>query len=298
MTTPVSHQAAVKTNGRAIPWTVRVLQGLAYLAPGFVEDQALKLWGTPMRTRREPESAGLTGHKFRVEGKSGRLWVWDFGIGPTVMLVHGWSGSASQMSHFIGPLVRAGFNAVAVDLPAHGQSGGKQTTVLEMAQAIAEVADKVKPVEAIIAHSLGATAAALAHGGGLKVKKMTLIAPPSNVPYYVHGFAKRIGLSHDRGDGMLEKLQRRFGDLEQFNVLRVAPKFTAQGLVMHAVGDREVPFEQGEAIAHAWPGAKLEVLTRGTPSHGTNHHWPLKDERVVQQVVSWLRDEQAGVRAA
>src|SRR5512140_1573256 len=113
MTTGVSTQAAEKTNDRTIPWAVRLLQGLAWVAPGLAEEQALKLWGTPVRSSREPQSPGLTGHKFRVEGKSGRLWVWDFGVGPTVLLVHGWSGSAAQMSHFIGPLVKAGFNAVA-----------------------------------------------------------------------------------------------------------------------------------------------------------------------------------------
>src|SRR5215475_7296630 len=130
MTTPLAKSSAEKTNGRSIPLALRALQALAWVAPGLAEEQALKLWGTPMRTSREPQSPGLTGHKFRVEGKSGRLWVWDFGVGPTVLLVLGWSGSASQMSHFIGPLVKAGFNAVAVDLPAHGQSGGSQTTVL------------------------------------------------------------------------------------------------------------------------------------------------------------------------
>jgi pimeloyl-ACP methyl ester carboxylesterase len=194
------------------------------------------------------------------------------------------------MSHFIGPLVRAGYNAVVLDLPAHGQSGGEQTTLPEMATAIAEVAEKVKPVEAIVAHSLGATASLLAHARGLPLKKLALIAPPSNVPFYVHGFVKRLGLPYDLGQGMLERLRRRFGDLEQFNVLRAAPDLTAQGLVLHAVGDREVPFEQGEAIAQAWPGAQLEVLTRGGPTHGTNHHWPLRDERVVEGIVSWLQN--------
>ena len=161
------------------------------------------------------------------------------------------------MSHFIGPLVRAGFNAVAVDLPAHGQSGGRQTTVLEMAQAIAEVADKVKPVEAIIAHSLGATASALAHGNGLKVKKMALIAPPSNVPYYVRGFVKRIGLPYERGEGMLEKLRQRFGDLEQFNVLRVAPKFTAVAPV------KPVPVMVTDVPPAAGPLVGLTLETEG-----------------------------------
>jgi len=38
-------------------------------------------------------------------------------VGPTVLLLHGWSGAAAQWSRFIDPLVRAGFNAVALDLP-------------------------------------------------------------------------------------------------------------------------------------------------------------------------------------
>ncbi len=291
MEAPVSLQAAEKTNDRSkttVAWAPMALRALAKVAPGFVEERALDLWSTPLRTARVPEAPGLTGHRFRVEGRSGRLWVWDFGVGPTVLLVHGWSGNAGQMSRFIGPLVAAGFNAVAMDLPAHGQSGGQRTTLPEMAEAIPEVAEKVKPVTAVVAHSLGATAAALAHAQGLKLSKLALLAPPSHVPYYVKAFAHRLGLPDARAEGMLARLRARFGDLERFDLTQLAPGFTASGLVLHAPGDREVPFAQGEAVARAWPGARLEVLQKPGSAGGTQHHWPLRDDSVVRTVVSFL----------
>ncbi|MBV9445637.1 MAG: alpha/beta fold hydrolase [Streptosporangiaceae bacterium] len=47
----------------------------------------------------------------------------SWGAGPVVYLLHGWGGYRGQFGAFVAPLTSAGFRAVAVDVPGHGESG-------------------------------------------------------------------------------------------------------------------------------------------------------------------------------
>jgi pimeloyl-ACP methyl ester carboxylesterase len=47
----------------------------------------------------------------------------------TVLLVHGWSGSQSDMHGLVPAIVESGFNAITVDLPAHGDSTGETASL-------------------------------------------------------------------------------------------------------------------------------------------------------------------------
>jgi len=57
--------------------------------------------------------------------------MYELGEGPVVLLVHGWSGRASQMGSIASSIAEKGFKTITFDAFAHGSSPGKQTTVLE-----------------------------------------------------------------------------------------------------------------------------------------------------------------------
>ncbi|MGL4242085.1 MAG: alpha/beta hydrolase, partial [Beijerinckiaceae bacterium] len=44
----------------------------------------------------------------------------------TVLLVHGWTGRAAFMQAFAPPLLKEGYDVIALDLPGHGLSSGKR----------------------------------------------------------------------------------------------------------------------------------------------------------------------------
>jgi pimeloyl-ACP methyl ester carboxylesterase len=64
----------------------------------------------------------------------------------TVLLVHGWAGSQSDMHGLIPAVLEAGFNAVTVDLPAHGDSTGDTATLDQLADALVHVAGELRPL--------------------------------------------------------------------------------------------------------------------------------------------------------
>jgi pimeloyl-ACP methyl ester carboxylesterase len=278
----VKARSKKRTNGRL--FLARAgLRVLAAVAPPLAERVAMDLFYRPRRHRQAPEVPATEPHAWRVETRAGRLAVWDYGRGPTVLLVHGWSGAAAQWSAFIGPLLAHGYNAIALDLPAHGRSDGERTNLQECVHAVIDTAARVQPIRAVVAHSLGATAATLALGLGLRAERAVLIAPAArDVPGFVHAFARQLGLPAARERGLVARMRARFGDLDQFDARRAAATLRTPALVFHDVDDRAVPFAEGQALAGVWPGARLR------PLQGRGHNRPLKDPDVVREALAFI----------
>lgn len=272
------------------------LAAFGLFAPRLAEARAADLFGTPdpVRARVLPEVPALRALHTRITFRDGSLSVSEWGQGPAVLLVHGWNGHAGQMLPFVAPLVAAGKRVVVFDQPAHGRSSGSYATLVDFAGAVRAVADATGPIEAIVAHSLGATASALAVSWGLPAARLVLIAPPGNVPYFARAFGAQLGLSEARREGMLVELQRRIGDLGALELENLRLGTRTQVLVLHDRGDREVPFEHGAALAQSWPGARFVALD------GLGHTRVLRDGGVVQLVSSFAASggESASERGA
>ena len=282
------------TNGRFMHWLVRTeLDLLARISPSLADRRASALFGTPPRAGLAPEpgTPGRNAERFTVTSGRHEVAAWAWGEGPVVVLVHGWRGHAAQLSGFIAPLVRSGFRVVAFDQPAHGRSTGRRTNLLEMAEALQAVVRAVGPVHAVVAHSLGATATALALHDHLPAERVVLLAPPAEAPYFAHQMAAVLGLSPERAAGMLAQIERDVGvQLESLDVRRFGSWIRQPALIFHDLGDREVPFAHGRAIADVWP------LARFVPLQGLGHRRLLGDAGVIHEAVAFLR--QGAERAA
>jgi pimeloyl-ACP methyl ester carboxylesterase len=277
------------TTVRADAWKLRfvrgLFRGLSAIAPASAERTAARLFASPRRkkTTTPPIVAGLEASEMTVQCGKYRLPVWSWGSGPTVLLAHGWEGHAGQMARFASRLVTRGYRAVAFDMPAHGRSTGDRVNVVQMAEAIRSVAGEVGPVCGIVAHSLGGAAAAVALRDGLVVPRVVLLAPAAEPTYFARRLAALLGLSEERTDGMLGRIRREIGgDWGGVSVPSFAPSMTADLLLMHDPQDRDVPWEHGESIALAWPGARL------VPVGGLGHRNILKNQDVIETVVAFL----------
>jgi pimeloyl-ACP methyl ester carboxylesterase len=97
----------------------------------------------------------------------------------TIGLLHGVTSSAATW-WAVGPILAgAGYDALAVDLPGHGQGPRPQTlprTWAEMADLTVGLAG---PLALLVGHSMGAVVAlALAQGGARPVQGLVLVEPP------------------------------------------------------------------------------------------------------------------------
>lgn len=261
---------------------------------------AERLWFTlpppPRAASREP--AGLPPYEpleVTVDGRT--LRGRSYGRGPLVLLVHGWGGWGLQLAPFVAPLVASGHRVITYDAPGHGRSdpgasGARQSSMLEFVTALrAVVAQEGRPV-AVVAHSLGAMAAAAAIRGGLELERLVLVAPSQHPEHVTRSLAELLGFGPRVRRRLVERVERRAGitlaSLDAAAVGRLVP--TPPTLVVHDRDDPSTPYAGGVAIAESWPDATL-VTTQGL-----GHHRVLRDPTTVADAAGFVADR-PGARA-
>jgi pimeloyl-ACP methyl ester carboxylesterase len=268
------------------PWFKRGLQALGRVSPPAAGALVARIFlRTPPRRRSNQREVDvlLQADRFDAvfEGETLQAYLW--GHGPAVLLLHGWGGSAGQLYSFIEPLTHAGFSVVAFDAPAHGASTGDWLAIPRYAAAIRRVAEQVGPLHAIIAHSMGGPAAALALSQGLYAGRFIQIGPPADALAWFMNFSRELGLSADVTAIARRAIEQRAGmSMERVNAAVVGPSLTLPLLVIHDRQDREVPWTDGAAVANAAPLATISF------TEGLGHRRILRDPEVIRRSLAFI----------
>ena len=250
----------------------RALGLLERFAPALGARWAVELWCTPPAVeaslrmppgvpQSRPVAGAWAGHRI-----AGEAW----GEGPPVYLVHGWGGCRAHLGVFVKPLVDAGYRVIAFDLPSHNDSepgdlAPGRTTIVECAEAVRAFVRTHGRAHAIVAHSLGAKAAALAVARGAEVDNLVFLAPMGDFSWYLDVFADRHGFGPRIRRGLHRRLDRRLKmPLYDTDIAAVATTLDDPPslLVVHDPDDPDSPYETSQGIVDVWPGSRL-VTTRG-----------------------------------
>lgn len=259
------------------------------LAPSWGTRSALRLFFTPLPW------------KFAMRRALPRPWItqrWAFeGVTltsyrrgdladerPVVLLVHGWAGAGTQMLALGEALAAAGYDPVLLDLPAHGRSGGWRSTLPQFARALFAAAARLGPLHAVVAHSLGALAAAHAAARGLPVQRLALLAPSAPPAAFLDWFAGSFGLAQGLAARMRALIEHREAvDLVEFEPPWLGPRVTQPVLVLHDEGDRIAPHAASARLAASLPDARLHT------TRGLGHRRLLDDTQVAERVLEHLQ---------
>ena len=277
-------QTAVVTFHRA-PAPVRAaFRALEHTAPEMGARWAERIWFTlPKRTPRATSGAG---EAFAVGTVAGEIW----GSGPTVYLLHGWAGHRGQLGAFVAPLVARGFRVVAFDAPSHGESGPgahgpRSSSIPEFAEALKAVVAAQGPAAAVIAHSMGATATAIALCDGMRADRLAMLAPLASPAMYGRRLARMLGAGERTHRRLAARVERRVGPMRHMEVPELGRAIAMPPtLVVHDRDDSSVSVTDGAAIAAAWPRARLHVTS------GLGHRRLLRHPDVVAEVVDFVTD--------
>ncbi len=228
------------------------------------------------------------GNNYRIPFEGGELAVTTWGnSGPAVLLMHGWGGSRAQMTGFVDPLLFAGYRVVAYDQPAHGESDGKMTNLLEIAPTMDLIAKHEGPFYAILAHSFGTLITSYA----LVERNFT---PPSRLVYFgafnqllesLPRFQVQAGLSDDLMDGLRAMLYENFSRelLESITNESLTPRIHIPALMFHDETDNVTPVEDSRAIARVWKHVHY------VETQGLGHRGALQSKSIHEQVVKFLK---------
>ncbi|MEM1392223.1 MAG: alpha/beta hydrolase [Cyanobacteria bacterium P01_H01_bin.150] len=225
---------------------------------------------------------------FIIPAKPAELTVYSWGKGKTILLVHGWGGQATQLGSFVEPLVELGYRVLAFDAPAHGKTAGKQTNVLEFAQAIKTVVEKEGSIDSIIAHSLGSASTAIVLDEGLEVRKIVFLGAVCYISTTVTMFCKSARLSQELEQELRSLMELEFGQdvWQKFSVDKRVNNLKIPALLFHDRNDREIPLEESIAINKSWGDSQLVLTSR------LGHRRILRNEEVIRQAVNFIADKQ------
>ena len=158
---------------------------------------------------------------------------------------------------------------IAFDLPSHNESdpgvlAPGRTTAIECADAISAVIGAYGPAHAVVAHSLGANATAMAAARGASVGRLVFLAPMADFPIYLDLFAARHGFGRRIRAGLHRRLEKRIDmALHETNMTSLGPRAGYPPLlVIHDPDDPDSPYAASERLAASWRGARL-LTTKG-----------------------------------
>jgi pimeloyl-ACP methyl ester carboxylesterase len=259
---------------------------LGRVVPALMGRWAYRLW---FRTRRFPESAasrraaGLALREtLQVDALPVAIYRW--GAGPVVLFVHGWCGRGSQAAAFVEPLLRAGFQVLAVDAPGHGETPGDSTNILECAAVLRAIEQAYGPLHGAITHSFGGMVLAYAMNHGMHLERVVSLSAPATVEYLIEGFTQTLSMPPAVIENLRQRLERRFeGNFwERISMINNVRDLAVPALVIHDTDDSSVPWRQGEMIAAAWPGARF------MKTQGLGHGRILRDRDIVAAAVAFI----------
>lgn len=288
----------VRNASDAARWTA-VRAGMAVasrVAPHWTVRTASRLFITPPRFAHPAAELDLLARGVRhdVESPVGRIAAWQFGssAAPAVIMSHGWGGRGAQFRSFVEPLTRAGFQVWLFDHVGHGQSSGREASLVDFATGVAAVhrylTDRGISIHALVSHSLGGAGVATALRGfagtpAISAHRVVMIAPPASLMRYSRIFAKHFGLPERIRAAMQWRFEQRYGvKWQSFEMPQAVADLTANALVIHDAGDRDVSIESGLTVARSWPGARFKRTT------GLGHRRILKSPAVIQDTVDFL----------
>jgi pimeloyl-ACP methyl ester carboxylesterase len=201
-----------------------------------------------------------------------------------VLLVHGWNGAAADWQALAEALVADGFSVIALDLPAHGASPGRMSSLPRFVRGVLEASRRHGPFDVWIAHSMGAAAALAALARGAHARRLILLGGLVDPAGALRFFARGFGLNAAATQAYLARIEHTEQmPLADVDGLRNARAVHTPTLVVHDEEDRVIPIEHGRNLAAALPEARL------LQTNGLGHRRILNDNMIVQSVVAFAR---------
>ncbi|MEM8964101.1 MAG: alpha/beta fold hydrolase [Acidobacteriota bacterium] len=274
------------------------LRTLALFSPRLGGRAAYRLFSTPRTRRPVPtsvESVMAMAERFdlEVECQTAAAYRWpatsDTADAPRVMLVHGWESRAARLAVWVEPLRAAGFEVVAFDALAHGESAGKQSNPGVFVACMHALVERIGPVRACVAHSLGGLSTLIATGDHdldvphIDIDRLVVIAGADSGVDAMTAFCRVLGLGEAFVPLVLAAAAAdRNQAVQDFDGHRVFTNRAIPTLWLHDPEDPEVLIDEAKRVVATCPHVTLEEV------HGLGHHKIARDPQVIERGVAFL----------
>ena len=252
--------------------------------------ETLRIFLTPMmKTRAKEKEAFQKAERlqFTFEGKTIRGYRCNHPKDRKILLLHGFSSSCQNFDKYVAPLVQKGYEVLAFDAPAHGESDGRTSNAVEYSEVICRINELYGPINGYVAHSFGGIALSLAMEkiGHTATTRIVLIAPATETSTAVDGAFAMLGLQNERLRKTVDELilERTGKETPWFSIRRAMNTIKASVLWFHDEEDDITPLEDALKVkADNHPNLQF-VITKGL-----GHSRIYRDADVINTIVRFL----------
>jgi pimeloyl-ACP methyl ester carboxylesterase len=247
---------------------------LSYLSKSYAANKALTLFSKPRKGKFNKTQAAFleTSNKEILHYDSHKIMTYKWtGSKQTILLVHGWESNTGRWKPLINHLKEKDYTIVALDAPAHGNSGSDYFNALLYAEFINEVAKKFNP-NCIVGHSVGGMATVFFQNKyQLKsIQKLVLLGAPSDFKDVLKRYTNMLSYNQRVTKQLDLEILEQFGALpESFSTAKYIEAIDSEGLIIHDEDDKIIPYHDAILINENYKNSKL-ITTKGL-GHSLNH---------------------------
>ena len=267
---------------------------LGVVSPKKAAKEALIIFSTPFRKAKKKvppvfEKSELL--QFSLHRKKVFAYRWNHPAPHRFLILHGFESSAYNFDRYVKPMVRKGYEVVALDAPAHGKSEGKTINLLEYIEAIHETWKRYGPFDGVMAHSFGGLAICLYlhQHPQTKEPQVALIAPATETSTAVDSFFRLLQMNDQIKEEFNRQVHQRTGFWpEDFSITRVAGTLKARVFWAHDENDDMTPLSD-----------TLPIQQRKLPNfhfhitRGLGHRRIYRDNQVSRAIIDFFDDHGA-----
>jgi hypothetical protein len=270
----------------------RVLRFVAKQSPALAARLGTRVLTTPPKARPKRAHAEriALATQFPIQIGSVQACGYAWGSGPAIIFSHGWCADASWFAPYITQLNVLGFQVVAFDAPGHGFAARGRTDMFGFAACIGGASDWVMAnggrVKAVVGHSFGAVAAAIAmRDWNIPCDRLALISAFTDCSWVAKAFVQMAELPPEVCELMCAQ-HKGFGEGPMANartsvidMIRQQPKHV---LLAHDRDDSEVPFWHSLAL---YEGCRRATFYQ---TRGQGHRKILREPVLVDAVIKFV----------
>jgi esterase/lipase len=264
---------------------------LSIISKRRTAEKAFEVFGTPfLKSKRKVPLKNAETIHLLLNNKKVNGYRWNHPQSKKAMILHGFGSAAHKFEDYATLLTAKGYEVLAFDAPAHGDSEGDTTNAIEYCDMIKKVIEEFGMVQSFLAHSFGGISLSLAledipHD---KNTKVVFIAPATETTSAVDGAFNMLKLKNEQVRNEFHKIVFEVSGkkTEWFSIRRAMHNIKASILWIHDEDDDITPWADALKVKEDNHTNIKFVLTKGL-GHRKIYH----DNDIKKSVIDFMEKD-------
>ena len=263
---------------------------LSVISKRKTAEQAFTLFCTPlMKSVAKPGIVFSWAEtlNFKMNGLNVCGYRWNKNNPHKILILHGFGSGAYSFHSYIVAMLDKGYQVLAFDAPAHGNSEGRNVNAMQYCEMIEKIIKLYGPVNGFLAHSFGGIALSLAmektiHNANTKI---VFIAPATETTTAIDSAFKLLHINDEVIRKEFDKvIFNKSGHLPKwYSIKRAMENIKATILWVHDEDDDITPLKDALRVkAEGYKNIEF-VITKGL-----GHRKIYKDPSIKNRVIQFL----------